>query len=193
MTAAEYIALKQAVIDAGFSGDIDWSESCRPPTDATVFAREAIFVICNSGMKYTVAVGIFQRIMAALEAGDDPSGVFGHRLKVRAIRHIWDNRQCLFEQYMTLATDAERLQFCRNLDHIGNITCYHLAKNFGADVAKPDRHLQRMADAEGCTAQELCERIAGATGDRIATVDVVLWRAAAIGLIDTLSLETAAP
>lgn len=79
----------------------------------------------------------------------------------------------------------DKLAFCESLPWIGGITKYHLAKNFGADVAKPDVHLKRLADAAGCTAQALCDRLARETGYRVGTVDVVLWRACAIGLVDS--------
>jgi len=86
---------------------------------------------------------------------------------------------------------ADKVEFCASLPWIGNITKYHLAKNFGADVAKPDVHLQRLADREGTTAQALCERLAKATGYRAATVDVLLWRACANGIINSRTGEIA--
>jgi hypothetical protein len=57
------------------------------------------------------------------------------------------------------------------------------SENLGADVAKPDVHLNRLAEAERVTAQELCERLAKETGYRAATVDLILWRACANGII----------
>ena len=72
---------------------------------------------------------------------------------------------------------------CASLPWIGDITKYHLAKNLGANVAKPDRWLVRLADAEKTTVDQLCRRLAIATGDRVATVDVVLWRACAVGVL----------
>lgn len=64
-----------------------------------------------------------------------------------------------------------------------------MAKNFGAQVAKPDVHLQRLADREGVTAQELCERLAAETGWKVSTVDTLLWRAAATGHINSRTGE----
>ena len=63
-------------------------------------------------------------------------------------------------------------------------TKYHLAKNCGADVAKPDVHLQRLAEAHGTTVHDLCADLASRTGYRIATIDLVLWRACANGVLD---------
>jgi len=74
------------------------------------------------------------------------------------------------------------MAFLASLPWIGEITKYHLGKNLGTlDTAKPDRHLVRIAGAEG--AHALCARLARATGDKVATVDVVIWRAANLGLL----------
>lgn len=162
--------------------DIEWAEALTPPTDADVFASEAIFVICNSGMKHTVACGIFDRCMAALRAGRPVREVFGHAGKAAGMEVIWAQRHELLARYLKA---PDRLHFLQGLPWIGGITRYHLAKNFGEDLAKPDVHLQRLADREGCTPQALCERLAAETGLRVATVDTVLWRACANGVIDS--------
>ena len=66
------------------------------------------------------------------------------------------------------------------LPWIGPITKYHLARNLGIDVAKPDRHLVRLAKRfgynESTGVQQMCEELAERTRDRIGVVDVVLWR-----------------
>jgi hypothetical protein len=48
-----------AVREAGYADAIEWSENIETPTTAAKFAREAIYVICNSGMSNRVAVPIF--------------------------------------------------------------------------------------------------------------------------------------
>jgi hypothetical protein len=69
----------------------------------------------------------------------------------------------------------------QRLPFIGPITRFHLAKNLGLDVVKPDRHLVRIARAAGFTDPEaMCRVVAEVTGDRLATVDVVLWRFATL-------------
>lgn len=162
--------------------DIAWAEALQPPADPDDFATEAIFVICNSGMKNTVARGIYDRCAAALVSGRPVFEVFKHPGKAAAIETIWRDRVQLLAGYLAA---GDKLAFCESLPWIGGITKYHLAKNFGADVAKPDVHLQRLADREGCTAQALCERLAAESGLRVATVDTLLWRACANGVIDS--------
>lgn len=168
--------------------DIRWSENVAPPANADDFASEAIFVICNSGMKNTIARKIYDKVMAALQDGKTASTVFGHAGKSAAIDDIWSRREALLADYHA-ATD--KVEFCESLPWIGSITKFHLAKNFGANVAKPDVHLQRLADREGCTAQALCERLAAASGYRAATVDLILWRACANGIINSKTGEIA--
>lgn len=162
--------------------DITWSEACCAPTDADDFASEAIFVICNSGMKNTIAVKIFAKVMAAIQGGVSTFDVFRHPGKAKAIDDIWRRRDELMAGYLAA---VDKVSFCETLPWIGGITKYHLAKNFGADVAKPDVHLQRLADREGVTPQQLCERLARDSGYKIATVDVLLWRACADGILNS--------
>lgn len=172
-----------ALYAAGFAAsDINWSENAKPPTSAEDFALEAVFVICNSGMKNTVARGIYDRIRPMIESGGSALNVFGHYGKATAIDIIWIRREEFFASYMAA---EDKVEFCASLPWIGPITKYHLSKNFGAQVAKPDVHLQRLADREGVTAQALCERLAEVSGYKIATVDLLLWRACAEGIIDS--------
>ena len=177
----------ESVVDAlraaGYAdADIEWSENCGPPTSAEAFARETIFVICNSGMKSTVARGIFERVCGAIARGESVRTVFNHPGKAQAIDEIWARREEYFAGFLSA---ADPLEYCASIPWIGAITKYHLAKNFGAQVAKPDVHLQRLAALEGSTPQALCERLAQESGFKIATVDVLLWRACAVGIIDS--------
>lgn len=183
---AEFLRIVEAVRAAGYGDDITWSESLEPPDDADEFAREIIYVICNSGMKHTVAARIFNNVVAALDRGQSASTGFGHQGKADAIDRIWRDRVELLA-----AHDAaeDKVAWAVSLPWIGPITKYHVAKNFGADVVKPDIHLQRLADAEGATPEELCVRLARATGFRIATVDSVLWRACAIGIVNSRAMS----
>jgi hypothetical protein len=162
--------------------DIAWCENIKPPADPDEFGSEVIFVICNSGMQNKVARGIYNRVMDALASGHSASSVFKHKGKTAAIDLVWRDRSTLLEAYLCA---ADKLEFCQSLPWVGQITKYHLAKNFGADVAKPDVHLQRLADFHGTTAQELCAELATSTGYRIATIDTLLWRACANGVIDS--------
>ncbi len=175
-----FAKIDRAVREAGYADAIKWSENIKTPTTAATFAAEAIYVICNSGMSNRVAVPIFERCMAALRRRESASTVFGHQDKAAAIDEIWRHRVSLFRK---LKNTPDLIEFCEGLPWVGPVTKYHLAKNLGADVAKPDVHLNRLAEPEGVTAQKLCERLAQETGYRAATIDLILWRACADGII----------
>lgn len=179
MSPAAYIEIRAAVSRAGFAGEIEWSETVQPPATADDFALEAAFVICNSGMKNTIARAIFEKVRPVLRLGRSATTVFHHRGKARAIDTIWRDRVRLYREFQEA---DDKVAFCGALPWIGDITKYHLAKNFGVDCCKPDRHLVRIAEKYDTTPEDLCARLAAATGDRIATVDYVLWRAAAEGM-----------
>lgn len=163
--------------------DISWANRCCAPPDAEDFALETIYVICNSGMKHAVAVLIYNRIRVLLNEGKPVKGnVLGKSGKAAAIDKIWTERVRFYAEYMAA---PDKVAYARTIPWIGGITCYHVAKNFGAQVAKPDVHLKRLADLEGVTAQELCERLARETGHKVPAIDTVLWRACATGIMNS--------
>ena len=60
---------------------------------------------------------------------------------------------------------------------IGPVTVWHLAKNLGLDVAKPDRHMIRLASRLGfVSAAALCEELAYRNNEQVKVVDLILWR-----------------
>lgn len=170
---------------------INWSETVEPPSTAEDFALEVIYVICNSGMKHTIARGIYERCRTALLNGETTSTetraliglpkIFGHDGKTGAIDTIWFFRDHFFADYVAA---EDKVEFCGTLPWIGNITKFHLAKNFGADVAKPDVHLQRLADHHGTSPQALCEDLGRQMLLKARTIDLVLWMACAKGVLD---------
>jgi len=107
--------------------------------------------------------------------------VFNHPRKISAI--IDTCRQVAmagFEKFKHLI-ETGGVDFLGRLDFIGPVTRYHLAKNIGLDVAKPDRHLARVASAADFDSpDDLCRAIADDTGDRVSVVDLVIWRYATI-------------
>lgn len=194
LTLELYTRIKRELVRRGHEEDYLWSESLRPCPNATELALEYTWVVLNSGMKNTVARGIMERMRPVLFAGQSASTVFGHKGKAAAIDEFWREREWYYAKYKALgvtgnaacdgdATASAVLEWCESLRWIGPITRYHLAKNLGVDCAKPDRWLVRLADAECECVDGLCARLAQASGDRVATVDVVLWRACAIGVL----------
>ena len=172
--------------------DVRWSEGLAFPANSRDFAIEAIWVICNSGMRYTVARLVMDRVLGAIRDGRPVKDAFGHLGKAAAMQEIWDRReefysglQKAFGRYCVTERPEEVLDYLETLPWIGKITKYHLAKDCGLDCAKPDVHLERLARMEGVDVQSMCARLARETGYRIPTVDVVLWRACALGVVDS--------
>ena len=178
MNTANYLHLKQKIAERGFAGEIEWATNVADCPDSQTFACETIWVILNAGMREQVARIIQDRIWPFLHRGESSSGGFNHKLKCRAIDYVWRERERLFAEWR--AAD-DRLEYLERLPHIGPITKYHLARNLGMNVCKPDRHLVRIAAP--LTPHEMCAMLAKATGDRIGVVDCVIWRSANLGLI----------
>jgi hypothetical protein len=185
LTASLYERVRRRLAEMGHGGDYVWSQGLKPPDTAEALVGEYVWVVLNSGMKNTIARQIMDRVWPVLVAGGDVHDVFGHRAKASAIECGWASRELHYQSF--LAADSggpeEVLRWCESLPWIGRITKYHLAKNLGCDVAKPDRWLERLASAESTTTASMCSRLAYETGDRVATVDVVLWRACAVGVL----------
>ena len=186
ITVKRFRQLEAALRQAGHGPIIEWSENVQSPTTAEEFAGEAIYVICNSGMSNRVAAPIAARCLAALAAGTSATTVFGHPGKAAAIDAIWQKRDELYSRYLA---ENDKVALLGELPWIGPVTKYHLAKNLGADTAKPDVHLERLARRERTTTHELCQRLARQTGYRIATIDTILWRACADGLLSSSRYE----
>ena len=176
LTVMQFRELEAVLRARGYDDMIEWSETVMPPTDARTFAKEAIYVICNSGMNFHTANGIYWKCLRALRGGHSSSMVFGHAGKTKAIDHIWIHRKVLFAAFEIA---ENKLAYCHTLPFIGDITKHHLAKNLGLDTIKPDVHLMRLARAERVSPMALCARLAYQTGYRQSTIDSILWRACA--------------
>jgi hypothetical protein len=182
LTLAQFRELEAVLRANGYGDMIAWSETIMPPIEARTFAKEVIYVICNSGMNFLTANGIYQRCIRALAAGQSSRTVFGHPGKTKAIDHIWQHRKILFAGFQIA---ENKLGYCHTLPFVGNITKYHLAKNLGLDTIKPDIHLMRLAFAERVSPMALCARLAYQTGYRQSTIDSILWRACADRFLDS--------
>ena len=180
MESRQFYELRQKVVSAGFGEEIVWQESVTEPDTADEFMWQYIWVVLSSGMKNQIVRIIERRIVRAYNDGLPISSVFNHQGKVKAIEYMIANHDDLFEKYLEA---NDRLDFLKTLPYIGDITKYHLAKNLGEDVVKPDRHLVRIAQKFDTDCNTLCSRLADSTGYRKATVDLILWRAGNLGFI----------
>lgn len=133
------------------------------------FFHEYVYVILNSGMNNKVAEQIYRQY---LSTGSKAIGHPGKREAVVAAQHH-------FQQWFKKLLEAQdKVAYLDCLPWIGPVTKYHLARNLGIDVAKPDRHLVRLARkfGYGLNVQRMCRELSQLVGLRIGTIDFVLWR-----------------
>ncbi len=191
-----YLRAKHTVISAGYADEISWQEAVDFDfITEHQFLREAAWVVIASGMSDAVVRKKFPSIAAAFLGFRSAAAiardrgeciqrallVFNSQPKMKAISAI----ACLvFElgfDVVKRRIQSEGLIFIDTMPFMGPATSRHLAKNIGLSMAKPDRHLLRIAAAAGCdTPDELCRRISPYVDDNEAVIDLVLWRYATL-------------
>jgi hypothetical protein len=194
--AHSYLDAKQLVISAGYAHEIDWQEDVRfDGLTEERFLREYAWVVFSSGFRESVLRNKFDRLAIAFLGLTNASEValnrrscrraalrvFGHQGKVRAVLDA-----CKLIHLDGFASFRSQLkaggvEFIDRLPFMGPATSYHLAKNIGLDVVKPDRHLVRIAHGSGFESpHDFCESINAVVGDALAVVDIVIWRYATL-------------
>jgi hypothetical protein len=185
-----YLHAKRIVIEYGFATEIHWQRSRRVQDITDVdFLRETAWVILSSGMRESVIRGLFPQLTDALHKWHPHMVLADTRARTRALQIFHHERK--IEAIFVGARIAHRLSteslrdallhepsaLLSSLPYVGPVTIRHLAKNLGVTMAKPDRHLARLAAKAGrADAEELCKEISDWVGDSIPVVDIVLWR-----------------
>lgn len=175
-------------------------DSLRPehvtPAD---FWIEYIWVVYVSGLSASAVAGMWPRLVQAAGFCNEDMGemvlfsrlapVNRNRTKARALH---STRQELARLGWRTFRGAylHDVWSMQRLPMVGKITRYHLARNLGHDVVKPDIHLARLAGRYGHHSPfDMCMALARQTGKRVGVVDLTLWAyCAAAG---TLHLEIA--
>jgi hypothetical protein len=184
------------VSEHGFSNEIEWQDSVSLELlTEECFLQEYAWVVLVSGMREAIIRRKFPSISecfycwsSAKQIADHADTcvrtalqVFRHEPKMRAIAFtaslIAKEGFPMFKQ----ALEAQPLDKLLRLPYIGPITQYHLAKNIGVNIAKPDRHLVRIAQLFGYpSVQDFCAAASSQTGAKAAVVDLVFWRFATL-------------
>ncbi len=203
-----FTTARRAVVEAGYLPEIAWQESVSFDfVTEPEFLREYAWVVLNCGMRESVVRKRFGELSLCFWRWESASlitttaetcrrlalGIFNHGPKIDAILSV-------AQLIANVGFGSFRHGFGKNplgalerLPYIGQVTKYHLAKNLGMEVAKPDRHLSRIATALGFQSpQDLCARISRETGVSIPVVDLVLWRFATLKRAYMTELKTAA-
>jgi hypothetical protein len=191
-----YFLAKSVVIGEGFQHEIDWQDGLRfLDLQEDVFLREAAWVVLSSGMRESVIRGKFPAISRAFHEWTSASQIsangptcrkkafriFRHAGKIDSIVEIAKSIDRTGFDSFKQRIGSEGVPFLKSLPFIGPATCYHLAKNIGLDVVKPDRHLLRISTLVGYSdPTEFCKEISSAVGDRMCVVDLIVWRYATL-------------
>jgi endonuclease III len=191
-----YLTAKEEVVARGFAWEIDWQAERRlDRIGESEFLRESAWTVLSAGFREAVVRRLFGPICEAflgmqsatairanrVRCRRDALKVFNNRRKVNAILDIASIVDEMGFERVRRQIEQEEVRFLQTLPYIGSVTAYHLAKNLGLPVVKPDRHLQRIAAAAGFSSPlELCQLISELLGDPVQVVDVVLWRYATL-------------
>jgi hypothetical protein len=172
--------------------ELEWQRTVKlDDFTETDLLREAAWVVLCSGFRETIIRRIFGHISLCFCDWESAEAIvsaaplckatarasFRNVAKLDAIVQIASliNVTGFFEfKAIVLRNPIEELQ---RLPFIGPTTSWHLAKNLGMDVAKPDRHLVRVASELGfADAQDICLAISNSVGEPLKVVDLILWR-----------------
>ena len=187
-----YSHAKEVVSNSVYSAEIEWQQSLDfANVSETDLLRESAWVILNSGFRESVIRKHFSAISLAF--GDWESAqfivqnkklckqcaleAFANTRKISAIikiAEIINAHGAVSYLHQVMHNPIEELSA---LPFIGKTTVWHLAKNLGCNVAKPDRHLVRVAEKfEFDCVQEFCRYLARHTGEKVSVIDIVIWR-----------------
>lgn len=199
----KYNFAKKIVIDEGYEDEIFWQSNLKfENIDESTFLREFAWVVLSSGMKERVVRNLFGMISDCFFNWESAEQIvknedkclegaikyFNNKPKILAIIDSAHKINTLGFSHIKKKIYENPIESLRSFYYIGPVTVYHLAKNIGLPLAKPDRHLTRIANLEGFSdVQQFCSEISKISGDSIPVVDIVLWRFATIEL-DYLNL-----
>lgn len=165
--------------------DTKWVHKVSPdsvtPQD---FFREYIWVVYACNFKATHLEQLWERLYSAYGCYEtmDVSrkqtvlNVINNERKWNAVYRTalmmqgfgWDEFRKLF---------VDEIESMTALGFIGTQTKFHLARNLGFDVAKPDRWMRRIANKFGWeNVSYMCEYLAKKHGIKAKEVDIILWK-----------------
>lgn len=179
------------------------------------FAEMCAYVILAGGFSQKTAKKKHAEVMNYIKkAGilanqEDLLKIFNNKNKTSAILKIWQSRDDFCKGYYKNTDLDSKLSFLSKLPHIGKITANHLARNLGENIVKYDIWIQRLGVVYGRNSQLLskidngnlnpdikkaCDdmflHLEKETGLQRGYIDVVLWKACQIGLINLKDLKS---
>ncbi len=202
--------MEKYLIESGEASDKDGFDVIRqrlinpPKLSADEFAFEVIYVILASGFRQKIAKQKFLIISEFLKNGGEAIAsnllsFFGNKNKINAISKVWNKRDEFRDGFYELKDLEDKMLYLKNLPYIGEITKNHIARNLGINDVKYDVWIRRLGmalngkicDTSSCLSvdeknmcDEMFQNISFLTGMPIGYVDVVLWKACQIGVLE---------
>ena len=191
-----YLRAKGDILSAGYADEIDWQEDLSfDGVSEADFLMEGAWVILSSGMREKIVRRKF-KVLSEIFFGWESAARIANEKKIcraQALLHFGhvgkiDAIICMAERVSSESFDTVRerikrdgVSYLSTYPFIGPVTSYHLAKNLGLEVVKPDRHLVRISAVAGYSSpDEMCRVIANVVGEKLSVVDLVLWRFATL-------------
>lgn len=193
--------------DASFD-EIQENLSNPKKVDADKFAEMVFYVILAGGFSQKTAKKIHRIIVEKIKQNpskEELLSIFNNQNKINAIIKVWNNRKDYCDGFYKCKTSEDKLKYLESLPHIGKITANHLARNLGENVVKYDIWIQRLGVLYGGNREfeqkidnkkldkdikklcdEMFEHLHKETGLPIGYIDVVLWKASQVHLIEEL-------
>jgi hypothetical protein len=187
-----YLQAKSWIGRSPFVRELEWQSSVQTISlTETEFLRQYAWVVLNSGFREAVVRKYFSYISLCFCDWESASAivqnsaacigcaasVFGNTRKLKALVEAAHRIESDGFEAFRVRIEADIMSGLEKFPYIGTVTKFHLAKNLGLDVAKPDRHLVRIANRFGYKdVQKMCRDIFDICGDKIAVADLVLWR-----------------
>jgi hypothetical protein len=195
-SVSTYKFAKNLVISNGYAHEIEWQKSVNLQTFSEgVFLREISWVILCSGFLEKRIRNVFDHLSLCFCDWESASQIVERQERCyQTAMEVFPNARKI-NAICSAATTVKKFGFDKvkrdiqdspvsalmKFDMIGPITKYHLAKNLGAQIAKPDRHLLRLAEHLGFPDPiELCDEVSEIVGEPASVVDVIFWRAAVL-------------
>jgi len=191
-----YYKAKQYVFEKGYFEEVYFQEKRTLETiSKSDFFREYAWVVLSSGMSERVVAKVFPKLTLVFNNWKNPAiirkneklifkraiALFNNNGKINALLEM---ARYLVNKSMSVIINLiqeQGVSFLVKFKFLGPATAFHLAKNLGVDIAKPDRHLIRISNRFGFQcANRFCEKISDHTGDKKSVVDIVLWRYATL-------------
>jgi hypothetical protein len=194
--AYAYFFIKEYVIEEGYSFEIDYASDLNfNNLTESLFLEETAWVILSSGMSFKIISDKFHLVSEAFYNWESANKIYenAHDCKNNSLK-IFNNQQKIdaiitvssivkSEGFRNIKTRIGKngVDYLTRFPFIGPVTKFHLAKNIGINVTKPDRHLVRISSAIGYDSpNDLCNDIAKRISEKKAIIDLVFWRYATL-------------